>query len=103
MHSSHPEMDLRLRVARRETVADGVVALDLRDPSGADLPAWAPGAHVDLVLSSDLVRQYSLCGDLSDPSVWRVGVLREPESRGGSEFVHEKLHEGDVVALEWLS
>ncbi len=97
MYSTHPEMNLRLQVARREMVADGVVTLDLRDPSGADLPAWAPGAHVDVVLSSNLVRQYSLCGDLSDPGVWRVGVLREPESRGGSEFVHEKLHEGDVV------
>lgn len=97
MHSTHLEMDLRLRVARRETVADGVVALDLRDPSGAALPAWAPGAHVDLVLAPDLVRQYSLCGDPSDPGVWRIGVLREPEGRGGSEFVHEKLREGDVV------
>jgi ferredoxin-NADP reductase len=97
MQSNGAEVGLRLEVTRRETVADGVVALDLRDPSGADLPAWTPGAHVDLELAPDLVRQYSLCGDPADRSVWRIGVLREPESRGGSQFVHDKLHEGDLV------
>jgi len=97
MHSTHDEVDLRLLVARRETAADGVVALELRDPSGADLPAWSPGAHLDLVLAPDLVRQYSLCGDPDDRSLWRIAVLREPESRGGSSLVHDKLHEGDVV------
>ncbi|MGY1644278.1 PDR/VanB family oxidoreductase [Geodermatophilus sp. SYSU D00703] len=97
MQSNGAEVGLHLEVARRETVADGVVALDLRDPSGADLPAWTPGAHVDLELTTDLVRQYSLCGDPADRSVWRIGVLREPESRGGSSFVHDKLHEGDLV------
>ena len=101
MHSTAAEVDLRLEVARRETVADGVVALDLRDPSGADLPAWTPGAHVDLELTPDLVRQYSLCGDPADRSVWRIGVLREPQSRGGSALVHESLSRepGDDVTF----
>jgi ferredoxin-NADP reductase len=94
---THDEVDLRLTVTRRETVADGVVALDLREPSGADLPAWAPGAHVDLKLGRDLVRQYSLCGNPADRGVWRIGVLREPESRGGSQYVHETLRVGDVL------
>ena len=93
MHSSHDEVDLRLRVARREVVADGVVTLDLRKPFGGDLPRWAPGAHIDLELGPDLVRQYSLCGDPADSTVWRVGVLRDPASRGGSQYVHDKLRE----------
>ena len=99
MHRSHYEVDLRLRVARREVVADGVVTLDLRKPSGGDLPAWAPGAHIDLELGPDLVRQYSLCGDPADSTVWRVGVLREPERRGGSQYVHDELREGDLVQV----
>src|SRR4051794_32482613 len=61
VYGTHDETDLRLEVTRRETVADGVVALDLRNPFGADLPAWEPGAHIDVKLGSDLVRQYSLC------------------------------------------
>lgn len=90
-------MDLRLRVARRRVGAEGVVVLDLRDPSGADLPQWSPGAHVDLKLPGGLTRQFSLCGDPADRSVWRIGVLREPQSRGGSKHVHENLHEGSIV------
>ncbi len=51
----------------------------------------------DLVLGPDLERQYSLCGDPTDLSSWRLGVLREPESRGGSAHVHERLAVGDQV------
>jgi ferredoxin-NADP reductase len=45
------------------------------------------------------VRQYSLCGDTSNRSEWQVGVLLDPESRGGSQFVHDKLHEGQTVRV----
>ncbi len=88
-----------LRVDRRTTGAEGVVVLDLRDPAGAELPAWEPGAHVDLVLADGLVRQYSLCGDPADRTLWRVAVLREPEGRGGSVHVHEQLVEGATVGV----
>jgi ferredoxin-NADP reductase len=94
VHSTSDEVDLRLTVSRREAVADGVVAIELADPSGAELPAWAPGAHVDLRLGPGLVRQYSLCGDPADRAGWRIAVLREPDGRGGSQYVHDKLHEG---------
>ena len=97
MHSTHDEVDLRLTISRREEVADGVVALELRRPDGALLPAWGPGAHLDLTVGPGVVRQYSLCGDPADRAVWRIAVLREPAGRGGSERVHEQLHAGDVV------
>ena len=88
------EADLVVREVR--SVADGVVALTLADPSGAPLPAWTPGAHVDLVLDETLTRQYSLCSSPSDDAAWRLGVLLTPDSRGGSARVHE-LRPGAVV------
>jgi ferredoxin-NADP reductase len=88
---------VNLVVHDRHDAADGVVALQLRDPSGAELPAWTPGAHVDLLLTDDLVRQYSLCGDPHDRTTWRLAVLREPDGRGGSAFVHDKLEPGASV------
>ena len=97
MHTTHDEVDLRLIVSSRIEGAEGVVVLDLRDSSGADLPAWAPGAHIDLILPTGLVRQYSLCGDPADRSVWQIGVLREPEGRGGSAYVHDELTEGTEI------
>jgi ferredoxin-NADP reductase len=77
--------------------ADGIVSVRLEPAVGDKLPAWEPGAHVDLLLGPDLERQYSLCGDPTDLSSWRLGILREPESRGGSVHVHERLAVGDQV------
>lgn len=89
--------DLTAVVAAIEAEADGIVSLRLEPAAGEKMPAWEPGAHVDLVLGPDLERQYSLCGDPADLSGWRLGVLREPESRGGSAHVHERLAVGDQV------
>ncbi|MGW3123131.1 PDR/VanB family oxidoreductase [Streptomyces sp. NPDC001107] len=82
---------LRLLVASRETVADGVVQLRLK---GRDLPRWEPGAHLDLVLPSGLVRQYSLCGDPEDTSSYTVATRLIEDGRGGSREVHEQVTEG---------
>ncbi len=78
--------------------ADGVVGVTLSDATGAPLPSWSPGAHVDLDLG-DITRQYSLCGDPADTAHYRLAVLREPDSRGGSRFVHERLRRGDTLTM----
>jgi len=93
------EFSANLVVRRRTTAAKGVVTLDLGEPEGTDLPGWEPGAHVDLMLADGLVRQYSLCGDPGEPDVWRVGVLLDPNSRGGSRYVHGNLVEGASVRV----
>jgi ferredoxin-NADP reductase len=93
------EFTADLIVRRRSTPVDGVAVLDLAHPESQDLPPWLPGAHIDLVLEDGLTRQYSLCGDPRDPGVWRVGVLLDPNSRGGSRYVHENLAEGATVRV----
>ena len=93
------EFTIDLVVDQRHDVADEVVALDLKDPGGDELPGWDPGAHIDLMLDDGLVRQYSLCGDPRDQKTWRVGVLLEPESRGGSRHVHDKLVQGANIRV----
>jgi ferredoxin-NADP reductase len=93
------EFSTDLVVRQRTVVADDIVALELGDPQEQDLPAWEPGAHVDLMLSDGLVRQYSLCGDPGQAGVWRIGVLRDPNSRGGSSYVHANLTEGTSVRV----
>ncbi|MGR7027420.1 cytochrome P450 [Geodermatophilus sp. URMC 62] len=98
------EFEADVRVEDKRPVADGVVTLTLRQVDDAPLPPWEPGAHVDLLLGDALpsaapTRQYSLCGDPADSHAWRVGVLREPESRGTSSHVHDRLRPGDVVRV----
>jgi ferredoxin-NADP reductase len=88
-----------LQVVAKTAEAVGVVSLTLARPDGRRLPDWTPGAHVDLVLPTGITRQYSLCGDRWDAHTYRVAVLREPDGRGGSAFVHEVLAPGDVVGV----
>jgi ferredoxin-NADP reductase len=89
---------VRLRLAEKQKLSDGVIGLILIPNDGGGLPGWTPGAHIDLRLPGGLIRQYSLCGDPADGSSWRVAVLREPEGRGGSAAVHDLLAEGDEIA-----
>jgi len=98
MGSIAEEVDLELVVAARRQPAEGVVELELCDPSGAELPAWEPGAHIDVLLPDGSARQYSLCGDPAERGAWRLGVLLEREGKGGSRHIHEDLHEGATVA-----
>jgi ferredoxin-NADP reductase len=90
---------LQLAVAERVEPADGVAVLTLRHPEGADLPVWAPGAHIDLLLADGLTRQYPLCGNPAEAATWRIAVLREPAGRGGSAFVHDTLTPGTAVRV----
>ncbi|SFC18397.1 Ferredoxin-NADP reductase [Nocardioides terrae] len=99
MTRSATEHELELVVAHVDDVASSVRLVELVSPTGADLPEWSPGAHIDLHLTDDLVRQYSLCGDPRRRDHWRIAVLREPEGRGGSAYVHDKLTPGDRVAV----
>jgi ferredoxin-NADP reductase len=93
-------MTLELVVTHKEKLADDVVRLTLRDPDGRPLPSWEPGAHIDLVLADDLVRQYSLCGSPEDDAAYQVAVLREPDGRGGSARVHDELAAGDRIRVD---
>jgi vanillate monooxygenase ferredoxin subunit len=80
---------------RKET--EDVVRLELADPDEWELPRFTAGAHIDLCLTPDIVRQYSLCGDPRERKRYFVAVRANHEGRGGSLYVHEKLKVGDVV------
>lgn len=77
----------------------GVRVLELHAADGAALSAYEAGAHVDVTLGNGMVRQYSLC--CSEPSgrAYRLGVKREPQSRGGSAWLHDVAQVGTVLTL----
>ncbi len=82
-------------VERLDRIADDVLRVVLRAPAGNALPAWTPGAHIDVDLGA-LSRQYSLCG-APDAPTYEIAVLLDPESRGGSRYVHEQLRVGGIA------
>lgn len=86
-----------LLVVGKRIESSAVMSFELADPSGAALPGWEPGAHIDVMCGTQLVRQYSLCGQPGAQARWRIGVLRELQSRGGSAYLHDTLHVGDKV------
>ncbi|WP_459958802.1 PDR/VanB family oxidoreductase [Nocardia sp. IFM 10818] len=80
--------EIRATVADRRELATGTIALTLRAVGEEPLPEWQPGAHIDVVLPSGRVRQYSLYGDPDDRGCYRIAVLNEPAGRGGSTEIH---------------
>lgn len=91
--------DFQLRVQAMRWEAPHVVGLELRAATGEALPAWTAGSHIDLHLPNGSVRQYSLCGDPADTGHYRLGVLNERQSRGGSRCVHTQLRVGDRIGV----
>lgn len=89
-----------LRVQQKTWESDGVTSVTFADPSGAQLAPWQPGSHLSLHLPNGLVREYSLCSDPLDSTSWTVAVLRTPDSRGGSQLVHEGLPVGALLKVE---
>lgn len=87
------------RISEIRMASTGVKSFHLEALDGDELPAWAPGAHIDLALATDLNRQYSLCGDPHDRKGLRFAVLRETQSRGGSIMLHDTLKVGDLVKI----
>lgn len=87
-----------VRVASKRPVAADVVALRL-EPLRGSLPAFQPGAHIDLHLPGGLVRQYSITNGPEETRAYVIGVKREADGRGGSAAVHDVVREGDVLAV----
>ncbi|GGF12923.1 ferredoxin [Williamsia phyllosphaerae] len=91
-----------VRIAERTVVAEdeNVVSLTFVALDGGELPPWYPGAHLDLLLPSGRMREYSLCGDPTDRTYYRIAVRRIPDGGGGSVEVHEALQVGDTISVK---
>lgn len=89
-----------VEIAKRRDEATNIIGLDLVLPNGGDLPPFEAGAHIDVRIDSDFVRQYSLCNAPSERHRYQIAVLKDPESRGGSIRLHELFIEGRRVYIK---
>ncbi|MEU4453932.1 PDR/VanB family oxidoreductase [Nocardioides sp. NPDC023903] len=96
------DRDLHVRVSRIDEEGLDVRAIWFEREDGSELPAWDPGAHVDVVLPSGRLRQYSLNSDPDDLSAYRISVRRiEPTVGGGGGSVEAHfLSVGDRLVLK---
>ncbi len=97
---AHPEGEapvLALVISRVETLTDSISRYVFTAPGGGELPPFEAGAHLDVVVAPEFLRQYSLAGDPADRRHYEIGVLREDDGRGGSALLHRIFTEGRRV------
>ena len=90
---------VRVVVSKVEKMCGDITKFEFRDPEGHDLPEWTAGAHLDIVVAPEYLRQYSMSGDPADRSKFQIGVLREDAGRGGSKLMHRIFAEGRRVFI----
>ncbi len=86
-------------VSNVEKMSDGVTKYEFSMPDGSPMPLVDAGAHIDVVVAPEFLRQYSLSGDPSDRSKFQIAVLREDEGRGGSKLMHRIFQTGRRVHI----
>ncbi|MFJ1466222.1 PDR/VanB family oxidoreductase [Massilia orientalis] len=90
---------LNVRVARKTREAEAICSYELVPVDGAALPPFAAGAHVDVHLPNGLVRQYSLCNAPGETHRYLIAVLRDADSRGGSQAMHDDVDVGTLLTI----
>jgi len=92
-----PGMTLSAIAVRDE--ARDIRSYELGRPDGAPLPAFSAGSHIDVHVPGGPVRQYSLCNDAGESHRYRIAVLRDAKTRGGSAGMHDAVKEGDLLTI----
>ena len=85
---------LQVVVSAVEKMTDQVTKYELSMPDGSPMPPVSAGAHIDVVVAPEFLRQFSLSGDPADRSRYQIAVLREDDGRGGSKLMHRIFERG---------
>ncbi len=90
---------IEVRVSKVDHMTPDVTKFEFMRPDGGDLPEWTAGAHLDIVVAPEYLRQYSMSGNPADRSRYQIGVLREDGGRGGSKLMHRIFAPGRRVFI----
>lgn len=115
-HEVDPIQTFSAEVTAISEPAPGIRILELKGVNGDALPNFDPGAHVSVRIPPndadrpiELWRSYSLIafpeelassGTASGAApLYRIGVLREADGKGGSKYMHDEVRVGEVLTL----
>ena len=90
---------IRVQISKVEPMTPSITLYEFTSLDGRDLPAWTAGAHLDIVVAPEYLRQYSMSGDPADKSSYQIAVLREDGGRGGSALLHRIFNEGRKIFI----
>lgn len=86
-------------ISKREDQAEAVAVFELTAKDGKALPAFEAGAHIDVHVTPDILRQYSLSNNPTSSDIYRLGILKDPKSRGGSDEIHKSFKVGAEIQI----
>lgn len=90
---------IRVQVSKVEAMTPDVTKYEFSPLDGKPLPEWTAGAHLDIVVAPEFLRQYSMSGNPADRSKYQIGVLREDKGRGGSSLLHRIFQDGRKIFI----
>lgn len=79
--------------------AEDIISLELVLEDNGKLVPFTAGSHIDLYLTNGFIRQYSICNSPNEVHRYVVGILNDPNSRGGSKNIHETIKVGDTLQI----
>ena len=91
--------NIAVKVIKKITQAKDIVSFELASADGTPLAPFSAGSHIDVHIPGGLTRQYSLCNDAAEQHRYRIAVLRDDASRGGSIAMHDQVNVGDVLHI----
>ena len=90
---------VRVEVSRVEKMTEDITKYEFKSLDGSALPEWSAGAHLDVLVAPEFLRQYSMSGDPANREVYQIGVLKEETGRGGSKTMHRIFTPGRKVFI----
>ena len=88
---------LALRVQAIDQVAHDTRMFTLQPAASASLPAFTAGSHIELQLSGELSRSYSLLNSPEETHRYQIAVHLSPSSKGGSRYLHSQITVGQTL------
>ncbi len=79
--------------------ADTIQSFELRSATGAALPGFTAGAHVEVHMAEHLARSYSIANDPQEGDRYVIAVNKDPAGRGGSSFMHSQIRVGQLLRI----
>ncbi|WP_336777536.1 PDR/VanB family oxidoreductase [Pantoea sp. USHLN256] len=86
-------------VIAKQVNGAGNVLFTLASDNAQPLPAFTPGAHIDVVIPDCGTRQYSLCSAAATADRYEICVRLDDNSSGGSRWLHQQVDCGASLQI----
>ncbi len=93
------DLQFLVEITSKQQVAEDIFEFEFRSVEGVELPVPSPGSHLDVCVSPELTRQYSLTNGPDETGFYKIAVLREAEGRGGSRQLCDNYQQGDQIRV----